>query len=439
MFETIVALATPPIKSALSIVRLSGDNCFFVVNKFFSKDLFKYTKNTIIHGEILDGDEVVDDVVLLLYKEPHSFTGENSVEIITHGSPLIFNKVIELSLKNGARMAERGEYTSRAFMHNKMDLIQAESVNDLINAESEESKKLALLSLKGKTSSLIEPIKKDFIDLLSNIEVNIDYPEYKDIEEINNEKIYQISKKNLEYIEKLIKNGKKGKIIKDGINVALVGKPNVGKSSILNALLGEDKAIVTDIKGTTRDIVEGKIIYKGIVINLYDTAGIHESKDLIENIGIQKSINKLKEADLVIFILDPLNYTDEDKLIKKEIGNKKCITVYNKKDLVNIKDDKGIYISALNNDINDLKNAMFSALELNNENFSSPSINNARELGILENVKNDILKLINMKDEPVDILGSIINEIINKLLSITGEDCDFDIYKEIFSRFCVGK
>lgn len=439
MFETIVALATPPIKSALSIVRLSGDNCFFVVNKFFSKDLFKYTKNTIIHGEILDGDEVVDDVVLLLYKEPHSFTGENSVEIITHGSPLIFNKVIELSLKNGARMAERGEYTSRAFMHNKMDLIQAESVNDLINAESEESKKLALLSLKGKTSSLIEPIKKDFIDLLSNIEVNIDYPEYKDIEEINNEKIYQISKKNLEYIEKLIKNGKKGKIIKDGINVALVGKPNVGKSSILNALLGEDKAIVTDIKGTTRDIVEGKIIYKGIVINLYDTAGIHESKDLIENIGIQKSINKLKEADLVIFILDPLNYTDEDKLIKKEIGNKKCITVYNKKDLVNIKDDKGIYISALNNDINDLKNAMFSALELNNENFSSPSINNARELGILENVKNDILKLINMKDEPVDILGSIIKEIINKLLSITGEDCDFDIYKEIFSRFCVGK
>ncbi len=439
MFETIVALATPPIKSALSIVRLSGDNCFFVVNKFFSKDLFKYTKNTIIHGEILDGDEVVDDVVLLLYKEPHSFTGENSVEIITHGSPLIFNKVIELSLKNGARMAERGEYTSRAFMHNKMDLIQAESVNDLINAESEESKKLALLSLKGKTSSLIEPIKKDFIDLLSNIEVNIDYPEYKDIEEINNEKIYQISKKNLEYIENLIKNGKKGKIIKDGINVALVGKPNVGKSSILNALLGEDKAIVTDIKGTTRDIVEGKIIYKGIVINLYDTAGIHESKDLIENIGIQKSINKLKEADLVIFILDPLNYTDEDKLIKKEIGNKKCITVYNKKDLVNIKDDKGIYISALNNDINDLKNAMFSALELNNENFSSPSINNARELGILENVKNDILKLINMKDEPVDILGSIIKEIINKLLSITGEDCDFDIYKEIFSRFCVGK
>lgn len=439
MFETIVALATPPIKSALSIVRLSGDNCFFVVNKFFSKDLFKYTKNTIIHGEILDGDEVVDDVVLLLYKEPHSFTGENSVEIITHGSPLIFNKVIELSLKNGARMAERGEYTSRAFMHNKMDLIQAESVNDLINAESEESKKLALLSLKGKTSSLIEPIKKDFIDLLSNIEVNIDYPEYKDIEEINNEKIYQISKKNLEYIEKLIKNGKKGKIIKDGINVALVGKPNVGKSSILNALLGEDKAIVTDIKGTTRDIVEGKIIYKGIVINLYDTAGIHESKDLIENIGIQKSINKLKEADLVIFILDPLNYTDEDKLIKKEIGNKKCITVYNKKDLVNIKDDKGIYISALNNDINDLKKAMFSALELNNENFSSPSINNARELGILENVKNDILKLINMKDEPVDILGSIIKEIINKLLSITGEDCDFDIYKEIFSRFCVGK
>lgn len=214
MFETIVALATPPIKSALAIVRLSGDNCFFVVNKFFSKDLFKYEKNTILHGRIIDNGETVDDVVLLLYKEPHSFTGENSVEIITHGSPLIFNKVIELAIKNGARMAERGEYTSRAYLHNKMDLIQAEAVNDLINAESEESKKLSLMSLQGKTSTLIEPIKKDFIDLLSNIEVNIDYPEYKDIEIVNNQKILEISKKNIAYIDELIKDGKKERLLK---------------------------------------------------------------------------------------------------------------------------------------------------------------------------------------------------------------------------------
>ena len=259
MFETIVALATAPLKSALSIVRLSGDDCFFVVNKIFSKDLTKYTKNSIIHGQIIDGTETVDDVVLLLYIAPHSFTGENSVEIISHGSPIIFNKIIDLCIKSGARLATGGEFSSRAYSHGKMNLMEAESINDLINAESEESKKISMMALEGKTSLLIEPIKTKLGDLLSNIEVNIDYPEYLDIEEANNEKIVEFCRDILKYIDELIKNGNKGNIIKDGIKVAIVGKPNVGKSSILNALLNEEKAIVTNIKGTTRDIVEGKI------------------------------------------------------------------------------------------------------------------------------------------------------------------------------------
>lgn len=439
MFETIVALATPPIKSALAIVRLSGDNCFFVVNKFFSKDLFKYEKNTILHGRIIDNGETVDDVVLLLYKEPHSFTGENSVEIITHGSPLIFNKVIELAIKNGARMAERGEYTSRAYLHNKMDLIQAEAVNDLINAESEESKKLSLMSLQGKTSTLIEPIKKDFIDLLSNIEVNIDYPEYKDIEIVNNQKILEISKKNIVYIDELIKDGKKGKIIKDGINISLVGKPNVGKSSILNALIGEDKAIVTDIKGTTRDVVEGKFIYKGVVINIFDTAGIRESDDLIESIGIKKSIEKIEKSDLVIMVKDPLNIDSEDAEIENMIRDKNHLIVYNKSDLISSYDEGKMYISAKNSDIESLKKEIINKFGLENKNFENPSINNVREIGILESIKQDLNNLILNIDLPIDLLASNIKEIINKLLSITGEDCDFDIMKEIFSRFCVGK
>ena len=296
MFETIVALATPPLKSALAIVRLSGDDCFFIVSKLFTKNLEKVEKNTIFHGYIKDEEDYVDEVVLLAYKGPRSFTGEDSVEIMCHGSPLIFNKIIKVALKNGARLATNGEFSSRAYAHGKLNLMQAESINDLINAETEESKKLSLLALKGDTTKLIEPLKKSLGDILSLIEVNIDYPEYLDIEEANNEKIVEICKENIKYIEKLVKDGIKGNIIKDGINVAIVGKPNVGKSSILNALLNENKAIVTNIKGTTRDIVEGKINLNGVVINLFDTAGIRESNDEVESIGIEKSISKLKDT-----------------------------------------------------------------------------------------------------------------------------------------------
>ena len=334
MFETIVALATPPMRSALAIVRLSGDDCFNVVSKFFSKEIKSedILKNKILHGFIYNEKDIVDEVVLLVYKNPHSFTGEDSVEIISHGSPLITNKIIELSIKNGARLAERGEFTSRAYLHGKMDLIQAESINDLINAETEESKKMSMMSLKGETSKLIEPIKKSLGDLLSLIEVNINYPEYTDIEDANFNKINEVCTKNIEYIKNLIVNGKKGKIIKDGIKIAIVGKPNVGKSSILNSLLGEDRAIVTNIKGTTRDIVDGKFVLNGITINLYDTAGIHESDDIIEEKGIIKSKKMLDDADIVMAVFDSTSFDKEDEEILKLIKNKKHIIVFNKKD-----------------------------------------------------------------------------------------------------------
>lgn len=439
MFETIVALATPPFKSALSVIRLSGDDCFFVVNKFFSKDLTKYTKNTIIHGEIKCGDEIIDDVVLLLYIAPHSFTGENSVEIISHGSPLIFNRIIEEAIKCGAKMAERGEYTQRAFLHNKMDLIQSESINDLINAESEESKNLSMMSLKGKTSTLIEPIKKDFIDLISNIEVNIDYPEYLDIEEVNSIKIKEIVEKNIVYIENLLQDGKKGKIIKDGINVAIVGKPNVGKSSILNKLIGEDKAIVTNIKGTTRDVVEGSFIYKGVKINLFDTAGIRDSNDFIESIGIEKSKKKILESDLVLMVYDSTSITEEDEEVSALLKNKNVVYIYNKKDLLTNLDGKKYYFSATNDNINSLKDKIFETLGLTLQNFKNPSINNAREIGILENIDFELKEIQKDYDLPIDLMASKLKDVLNKILSLTGEDCDFDMVKEIFSRFCVGK
>ena len=441
MFETIVALATAPLKSALSIVRLSGDDCFFVVNKIFSKDLTKYTKNSIIHGQIIDGTETVDDVVLLLYIAPHSFTGENSVEIISHGSPIIFNKIIDLCIKSGARLATGGEFSSRAYFHGKMNLMEAESINDLINAESEESKKISMMALEGKTSLLIEPIKTKLGDLLSNIEVNIDYPEYLDIEEANNEKIVEFCRDILKYIDELIKNGNKGNIIKDGIKVAIVGKPNVGKSSILNALLNEEKAIVTNIKGTTRDIVEGKINLNGVIINLFDTAGIRESSDVVEEIGIKKSIEKLNDSDIVLCVFDSTNFDNEDKEILELVKNKKHIIVYNKSDLIKEKVADKLYISALNKDIEPLKNKILEILDLKKENYENPSIANVRELGLLKNIK-EILKNVlrdTENDVPIDIINSEIKEAYLKTLSITGEDFDFDISKEIFSRFCVGK
>ena len=441
MFETIVALATAPIKSALSIVRLSGDDCFFIVNKMFTKDISKIEKSTIFYGYIKDGDTIVDEVILLAYKGPHSFTGEDSAEIICHGSPLIFNKIIEVALKNGARLATGGEYSSRAYMHGKLDLIQAESINDLINAESEESKKISLMALRGETSKLILPLKKDLGDLLSLIEVNIDYPEYLDIEIANHQKILDFCTKNISYINSLIENGNKGRIIKDGISIAIVGKPNVGKSSILNALLNEDKAIVTNIKGTTRDIVEGKLIINGIVINLFDTAGIRESDDVVEGIGIKKSVEKLEKSDLVIAVFDSLNFDEEDKEILKLVKNKDTIVVFNKSDILENKDNTQLFISALNKDIEPLKEEIIKRLGLSKKNYDNPSIANTRELGILENIK-EILEnvLIDTKNElPIDLINSKLKEAYLKVLSLTGEDNDFDIAKEIFSRFCVGK
>lgn len=446
MFETIVALATAPLKSALAIVRLSGDDCFDVVNKFFSKKInFKENeKNKIYHGYILNNNEKVDEVVLLAYKNPFSFTGEDSVEIISHGSPLIYNEIIEIALKNGARMATNGEYSSRSFMHNKLDLIQAESINDLINAETKEARDIIMQSLDGSTSSLITPLKKDFGDLLSLIEVNIDYPEYLDIEVANKEKITNVLIKNKEYITSLINNANKSKLIRNGINVVILGRPNVGKSSLLNALINEDKAIVTDIKGTTRDIVEAKFNLNGLLINLYDTAGIHESNDFIENIGIKKSKDKINEADLIICLFDSINFNDEDKEILSLIKNKNHIICINKKDLLSnneLINNNYVYISALNKDIDSLKERILINLGLKDSNIKNVSISNTREIGILESINSLIdSTLIDLNNDlSLDLISININSIYLKILELTGEDHDFDIAKEIFSRFCVGK
>ena len=440
--ETIVALATAPLKSALAIIRVSGDDAFKIVSKCFSKDITDIKERTLLFGNIIDNDKVVDEVVIAIYKGPKSFTGEDLVEIICHGSVLIANEIIELLLKFGARLATNGEYSSRAFLNNRIDLIQAEAINDVINSTTKEAKELSIFSLKGKTSELILPLKSRIADVLSLIEVNIDYPEYEDIEVANKEHVISLVDELVPQIDTLVSNGQKGLIIKEGIKVALVGKPNVGKSSLLNALLGESKAIVTDIAGTTRDVVEGEINLNGVVLHLLDTAGIRDTGDKIENIGVSKSIETIKKADLAIILLDASNELDkEDEEIIALCKDIPHIIVYNKSDKLDNKDDGKLYISALNNDISKLKDAIYEELGLKEESFRTPSLNNVRQLGLLQSAKESLLRAKEdaKADLPVDLLSVSLMDAYNAILEILGEYNQRDISKEIFSRFCVGK
>lgn len=441
MFETIVALATPPLKSALAIIRVSGDDCFDVVSKCFSKDIRSIDKRTLLTGEIIEDNIVIDQVVLAIYKGPKSFTGEDLVEIMCHGSMLIANQIIECLIKNGARLAVNGEYSSRAYLHGKVDLIQAESINDVINATTKESKQLSIQSLKGEVSKLVLPVKTKIADLISLIEVNIDFPEYEDIEVANKDLIVKSIDSITPEIEKLISDGQKAKIIKDGIKVAIVGKPNVGKSSLLNALTGEEKAIVTNIAGTTRDIVEGEVNLNGVVLHLLDTAGIRDVEDVVESIGVERAKKSIDEAELVIVVLDgskPLE--DKDEEILELTKNSNRIIVYNKVDLHKNSGDL-IQISALNKDISPLVNEIYRVIGLDEQSFKQPALNNTRQLGLLKKTYEALKKAKEdaLNNLPVDLISISLMEGYNAILEILGEANQVDLSKEIFSRFCVGK
>ena len=440
MFETIVALATPPMKSALAIIRCSGDDCFEVVSKCFTSDLKKLKERKIFFGKIKENNSIIDEVILLAYKAPKSFTGEDSVEIISHGSMLVVNEILRVLIACGARMATNGEFSSRAFLHGKMDLVQAESVNDLINSTTIEAKNLSLLSLEGKTSEAISPIKTKIADLISLIEVNIDYPEYEDIEQANKEKIYASCSEIIENIENLIKDGRKAKIIHDGVKVAIVGKPNVGKSSLLNAMINEEKAIVTDIAGTTRDIVEGDLVIKGVKIHLLDTAGIREINDKVESIGVDKAKKALKEADIVVVVLDSSSKLNgEDEYILEATKDLNRIIVYNKVDLSKKVD--GIAISAKDKNINSLLDAIYENIGIEEKVYSTPALSNDRQIGLLEKARLALIKAREdaMNDLTVDLISVSLLEAYTSVLEIVGEANQIDIAKEIFSRFCVGK
>ena len=437
MFETIVALATPAAKSALAIIRMSGDDCFKVVSNVFTKDLTNVKEKGIHYGFIKDGEKKIDQVVLLTYVAPHSFTGENSVEIISHGSMLIVNQIIAILLKNGARMATNGEFSSRAFLNGKIDLVQAEAINDIINATTAEAKDLSMVSLSGETSKVFYPIKDKIGEILSHIEVNIDYPEYEDIEVTSKEEILVKCTEIIGNIEELIKDGEKNRIYHEGVNVAIVGKPNVGKSSILNALIKEDKAIVTSIAGTTRDVVEGEFNLAGVPIRLFDTAGIRDSEDIIEQIGIDKAKKAVKNADLVLFVVDETGFDNE---LYELIKNQKHIIVNNKADIIGKKEDGNLYISAKNNDMSALLNKIKEELNIGDV-VIKPTFNNTRQLGILKQMVFCLKNAIEdtKQDQPIDLISVSIMAAYNCSLDLLGQNNKNDLTDEIFSRFCVGK
>ena len=446
MDDCIAAIATSLGTNAISIIRVSGKDSIEIVDKIFSGNLKNKESHTITYGYIKDKDKKIDEVLVSIFKAPKSFTAENVVEINCHGGIATTKKVLELLLLNGCRQAEAGEFTKRAFLNGRIYLTKAEAVQDLINAKSENARKIIMNNLEGKTSSKIKELRQKLRNIISNIEVNIDYPEYLDIEEMTREKIID----NLDYIKEnlnsIIENSKNSKVIKDGINVAIIGRPNVGKSSILNKLLKEDKAIVTDVAGTTRDIVEGQAVIDGILLNFIDTAGIRKTDDKVEQIGVTKSLNELSNANLIILVLnnnEPL--TEEDKYLLNLTEDKKRIIVVNKNDLENKLQIKEDVITTNTNSyegieslINKIKE-MFNLDKIDTDDFNY--VSNVEQIAKLEEARQSLIDIeTSLKnDMPIDIIEIDIKNIWTILGEILGETYTEELLDNLFKDFCVGK
>ena len=450
MNDTIAAISTSLGVGAISIIRVSGEESINIVNKIFTKDLSKVDSHTIHYGYIKENEKIIDEVLVSVMLAPKTFTTENIIEINCHGGISTTNKILELLLINGCRLAEPGEFTKRAFLNGRIDLEEAEGIMNLIEAKTDKARSLAINQLSGKVSNLIRNLREDLVQVLANINVNIDYPEYDDVEEITipllQEKITNIKNK----IENILKQSNDGKLIKEGIKTSIIGKPNVGKSSLLNTLLEEEKAIVTDIEGTTRDIVEGTINIDGILLNMIDTAGIRETDNLVEQIGVNKSIELIDKSDLILYVLNNNEEISKEELeILEKIKNKNHIIIINKIDLDKKLDEtllnsnNIIYISTKNNEgIDKLKEKIKEIFNLEQiEKEDMTYLTSARSIAILKQVNDNILELeknIN-NNMPIDMIELDIKNIWNLLGEIIGDTYEEELIDELFSRFCLGK
>ena len=449
MNDTICAISTPLAPGAISIIRMSGSDAISIANKvFIGKDLENVDDHTINYGHIYDGDELIDEVMVSVMREPNTYTREDVIEINAHGSIASAKRILSLLLKNGCRLANPGEFTERAFINGRIDLVEAESVMDIIDSSNDKALSMAVNQLTGSTSNKIKEIRKMISDIETNIEVNIDFPEYDDITVLSNDiikpKLINISNE----LHTLLNNSKDSKIIKNGIDTVIIGKPNVGKSSILNKLLEEDKAIVTDIPGTTRDIVEGVVDINGIRLNLIDTAGIRETDDLVESIGVKKSLELIDKASLIIFVLNNnTEITDSEYEILSKIKDKNHIIIINKIDLDKIIDDSNldnvIYMSTVSGKgIDDLKNKIISMYELDKLNTKDFNyLSSVRSISLIEKAIESIDKSIGAINEgqPIDIVEVDISSASEYLGDILGINYKEDLFDQLFSNFCLGK
>jgi len=451
MNDTICAISTALGVGAISIIRVSGIDAIKIVNKLFcGKNLEKCPTHTIHYGFIMDGKEKIDEVLVSVMRAPKTFTKEDIVEINCHGGIATTNKVLELLLINGCRQAEPGEFTKRAFLNGRINLMEAEAVMDLINGKTEEARRVAINNLSGAGTKMIKSLRDDLVNIISNIEVNIDYPEYHDIYEVTVNDLKNKIDVFKSQLEMIIREYQNTKIIKEGIKTVIIGRPNVGKSSILNSLLNDNKAIVTDIPGTTRDIVEGAISFDGILLNIIDTAGIRETTDIVEKIGVLKSLEKIAEADLVLVILNNNEkLSDDDMMILDKTKNKTSIVVINKNDLESkidtdiLKNREVVYTNTVDSlgvqELKDKIREMFKLDEIKKSDYNY--ITNTRQLVKVKECLgriNDIKKSLN--DEiPLDMVEIDLRDIWEILGEITGESYTEELLDELFSKFCVGK
>ena len=448
MDDTIAAISTAQGIGAISIIRVSGPKAFEIVSKIFSnKKFLEAPSHTIHYGYIVDNGKKIDEVLVSKMNGPKTFTCEDVAEINAHGGITTTNEILELVLVNGARLAEPGEFTKRAFLNGRIDLTEAEGIMDLINSKTDKAREMALNQVSGEVSNLIRDLRNDLAGIISNIEVNIDYPEYEDTPVMTNNKV----KNSLNSLEKKINNilekSNEGEIIKNGIKTVIAGKPNVGKSSLLNRLLGEDRAIVTDVQGTTRDSIEASLVIDNIVLNLIDTAGIRDTSDTVESIGVSKSLSLIDQADLVLFVL---NYNEEmtadERMILEKSRDKNHIIIVNKTDLEKKLDtselDNPIYISIKDDkNIDEIKDRIKELFNLEKiETGDLTYLTSARSKAILRQVLDSVSDVREGIDNyPIDIVEIDLKKIWDLLGDIIGENYSEELLDELFSRFCVGK
>ena len=441
--DIIVAIATSRLEAAISMIRVSGPDCIAFVQKFFTGKIIEKPSHTINYGYIIDDGKRIDEVLVNIYRGTRTFTGEEMVEINCHGGVYITSRVLEVCIKNGARMAERGEFSKRAFLNGRIDLSQAEAISDIITAKNSYATDLALKGISGSISGFIEDLKEDLIQIITQIEVNIDYPEYDDVEELTASSLLPRSANLLTKMNKILDDSKNIKLVKEGIKTVIIGRPNVGKSSLLNALLREEKAIVTNIAGTTRDIVEGSISIDGVVLNMIDTAGIRETDDIIESMGVEKSKELIHQADLVLLVIDgSQSLSSEDMQLLELTEDATRIIVLNKADQGTKVDLDGIVISAKDNQISTLTEEIKKMFELgkiidNNDHI----LTNARQTMLLQRASQALKQAVEAMEMmiPTDLIVTDLYECWNNLKEILGEKAKEDLLDELFKRFCIGK